>query len=148
MLFPQTQRVNTKNDVIDLTYPKANEYYLNCMQIDDVGRILRLFRNHEGLFGISAITDERMILKNVINNPEDYQTRIHTINGVSAPLKLVYSIEKKYPKIRSIPLLDLEAGKVSKHSQVHYKLRVGNKAKCQLSRIETNLNMHASIMGF
>ncbi|AFI55367.1 hypothetical protein TSMG0084 [Halocynthia phage JM-2012] len=149
MIFPQTRRVATKNDIIEVAIPKHNEYYLNNLAIDDVERTLRVFQlMNNQLFAVSALVDERMILKQVLLKPKEFDTRIHTINAISDPLQHVYSIEGKYPEIRNIPVTNLTADKSSQHVNVHYLLRIGRNSKCSLSRCETNIRSTASIMGF
>lgn len=149
MIFPQTKRVPTKNDVIEVAIPKANEYYLVNQAIDDTERTLRIFQLMNGsLFGVSAKVDERMVLKQVLTKPIEYETRIHTINGVSEPLQHIYLIEGKCPLIRTIPVTNLAALKNSPHTNVHYLLKVGKKNKCSLERCDINFRGTASIMGF
>lgn len=135
-MFPGTKRVSTK-ELLHLKELKANEYYLYDVNLDDTRCMLRVFQLDTGeIFGISAMVQERLVLKTILTEPSFYKTKLHTINGYTGALERVYALEKKFPKIREIPITNIESYKYPCHGSVNYILTVGKKSKVTLARHE------------
>lgn len=133
-MFPGTRRVSTK-ELLHLKELKQNEYYLYDVLLDDEDRILRVFQLDTGeIFGISAVVEERLVLKTILTEPNFHKTQLHTINGYTGALERVYSMEKKFPKVRTLPISNIDSYKYPCHGKVNYLLTVGKKSKVSLAR--------------
>lgn len=103
-MFPLTSRLPTK----EVPTPRPNkqgEYYLEDITLNDPKRKLRLFKTVNNIvFGISALVDDTLNLKQVLKEPKRYGTMIHIINSALGALDYIYLVKVKYPLIDSIPV--------------------------------------------
>lgn len=134
-MFPATKRISTGELLVLKPTLKPEEHYLNDVLLNDENRVFKLFQlDTNDFFGISAIGDERLILKQVLADPVKHGTYLHTINGMHAPLNRVYAVANKYPLVNKIPISNVSPCKHVPHGRVNYLLTINNKGKVRLAR--------------
>lgn len=107
----------------------AREHYLNSPSIDDVKRELKIHRLEGGnAFAFSVVTDKKIIrLRNVLKSPEEYQLKLHTINGVQEPLLYVLGIPEYRGRLKNVEVTNLICDKQPMGKECNYILAVGSK---------------------